>query len=248
VIAVLSQSQQDWPFPALGKASAAHARMPRWTPRVVEWGATMPNMDQVIPQATQLPILNRLVELAVLGEQDRRWLQEKIGFKSDRNVYYYLEAARWARLLAEGKRIAATALGRRYVATRFDPRVILEGIRGRPLFEDVMRASGGKPPTPAIVEDVLRRWSFRYSQGTLVRRANDFCTLFGRVVNEAASPRPRELVTTTYWCRPEEIQAINGTALLWPSLVLCPVQGRRCPEAATRVVVAPRDTGRRGAE
>lgn len=248
MIAALSQSQQSWPFPALGKAPAAHAHMRRWTPRIVERGAIMSNMDQVIPQATQLPILNRLVELVVLGEQDLRWLQEKIGFKSDRNVYYYVEAARWARLLSEGKQITATALGRRYVATRFDPRVILEGIRGRPLFEDVMRASGGEPPTPAAVEKVLRRWSFRYSQGTLVRRANDFCRLFGRVVREAAEPPARQLVTTTCWCSPSEIPAISGTALLWPSLVLCPVQGRQCPDGALRTVAATHVTDERGAE
>ena len=81
MIAALSQSQQSWPFPALGKAPAAHAHMRRWTPRIVERGAIMSNMDQVIPQATQLPILNRLVELVVLGEQDLRWLQEKIGYQ-----------------------------------------------------------------------------------------------------------------------------------------------------------------------
>lgn len=248
MIAALSQSQQFWPFPALGKASAARAHMPRWTPRIVDRGAIMPNMDQVIPQATQLPILNRLVELVVLGERDLRWLQEKIGFKSDRNVYYYIEAARWARLLSEGKQIAATALGRRYVATRFDPRVILEGIRGRPLFEDVMRASGGEPPTPAVVETVLRRWSFRYSQGTLVRRANDFCRLFGRVVKEAAQPPARQLVTTTYWCSPSEIPAIGGTALLWPALVLCPVQGRQCPDEAQRTITVAHGTDKRGKE
>lgn len=248
MIAVLSQIQQYRTFPALGKAPAVHARMPRWTPRIVDRGAIMSSMDQVIPQATQLPILNRLVELVVLGEQDLRWLQEKIGFKSDRNVYYYVEAARWARLLSEGKQIAATALGRRYVATRFDPRVILEGIRGRPLFEDVMRASGGEPPTPAVVEKVLRRWSFRYSQGTLVRRANDFCRLFGRVVKEAAERPARQLVTTTYWCSPSEIPAIGGTALLWPSLVLRPVQGRQCPDGALRTVTAAHPSDKRGTE
>lgn len=248
MIAVLSHSRQHMPFPTFGKAPTGRARMPRWIPQVVERGGSMPNMDQVIPQATQLPILNRLVELVVLGERDLHWLQEKVGFKSDRNVYYYLEAARWARLLVENNQIAPTALGRRYVATRFDPRVVLEGIRGRPLFEDVMRASGGAPPTPKLVEGVLRRWSFRYSQGTLVRRANDFCTLFGRVMKEAVSPPPRELVTTTCWCSPGEIPSIQGSALLWPPLLLCPVQGRRCAVAASRVTVTRRDVEKRGAE
>jgi hypothetical protein len=245
MIAVLSQSQHRSLLPVLG---TAYSHAPGFAPRIVDTGAIMPKIDQVIPQATQLPILNRLVELVVLGEQDLLWLQQKIGFKSDRNVRYYVEAARWAGLLVESKQIAATALGRRYVATGFDPRVILEGIRGRPLFENVRRRSGGKPPTPAVVENVLRRWSFRYSQGTLVRRANDFCTLFGRVVKEAAEPRARQLVTTTYWCRPTEIPTIHGTGLLWPSLVLCPVQGRECPGGALRTLTALLVTDRRGSE
>lgn len=190
----------------------------------------MSKMDEVIPQASQLPILNRLVELVVMGEQDPRWLQEKIGFKKQRNVHYYAEAARWARLLCEDGPIRATALGRRYVATGFDPRVVIEGVRGRPLFENVMRASKGVPPTREIVEGVLRRWSFRYSQSTLVRRANDFCRLFGKAMEDAAQPRQRKLVTTCCWCEAHEVPTVDGTPLLWPPLVLQPV-GRLRPSA-----------------
>ena len=40
-----------------------------------------------------------------------------------------------------------TSLGHRYVSSRFDPRVILEGVRGRALFEEVMRVTGGDAPT-----------------------------------------------------------------------------------------------------
>src|SRR5262249_13182062 len=146
--------------------------------------ATSSKLDEVIPQATQLPILNRLVELVVLGECDPRWLQEQIGFSSQRNVHYYLEAARWARLIHEEGEIVATSLGRRYVLTRFCPSVVLEGMRGRPLFESVLRASKGHSPTPAVVEGVLRRWSFRYSKTTVARRARDFCALFGPALRE----------------------------------------------------------------
>lgn len=206
----------------------------------------MSKLDEVIPQATQLPILNRLIELVVMGERDPRWLKEKIGFKSQRNVYYYVEAARWARLLREDGAIAPTSLGRRYVATCFDPRVVLEGIRGRPLLEDIMRASGGQPPTPDVVETVLRRWSFRYSQSTVVRRARDFCTLFGLVMREAATPRPRELVTTTGWCEPGEIPAVDGTATLWPPLALCPVGGLGAPAKTSQVRPSQMDLFERG--
>jgi hypothetical protein len=191
-------------------------------------------MDQVIPQATQLPVLNRLIELIVLGETDLRWLQSKVGFKSDRNVYYYLEAARWVRLVRESDAIAPTSLGRRYVATRFDPRVFLEGVRARPLFEDVMKASSGQPPSPQVVEKVLRRWSFRYSQSTLLRRARDFSTLFGRVMREAAELAPKDLVVKTGWVQPKELPVIDDIAAIWPQLVLAPVGGMRAgqPPAA----------------
>ncbi len=87
-------------------------------------GGKMSSLDRVVPQATQLPLLNRLVEMIVLGEDDLTWLQHKIGFKSLRNVYYYLEAARWARLVDE-QEVRPTSLGRRYVSSRFDPRVLL---------------------------------------------------------------------------------------------------------------------------
>ena len=88
--------------------------------------------------------------MIVLGESDLTWLQRKIGFKSLRNVYYYVEAARWARLLDEDE-VRPTSLGRRYVDSRFDPRVVLEGVRGRALFEEVMRVTGGDVPTPDVL-------------------------------------------------------------------------------------------------
>jgi hypothetical protein len=58
--------------------------------------------------------LNRLVQMIVPGESDLTWLQKKIRFNSLRKVYYYLEAARWARVLDE-TRFDPTSLGRRYV-------------------------------------------------------------------------------------------------------------------------------------
>ncbi|MEM1249046.1 MAG: hypothetical protein AAGK22_21875 [Acidobacteriota bacterium] len=183
----------------------------------------MSSLDRVVPQATQLPLLNRLVEMVVLGEDDLTWLQHKIGFKSLRNVYYYLEAARWARLVDE-QEVRPTSLGRRYVSSRFDPRVVLEGVRGRALFEEVMRVTGGDVPTPEVVAGVLRRWSFRYSKGTITRRARDFCTLFGRVIDEAANPSERKLVVQTALFEPEEIDAIDGVPTLWPALKLTPIK------------------------
>ena len=52
-----------------------------------------------------------------------------------------------------------------------------------------MHVTGGDVPTPEVVAGVLRRWSFRYSKGTVTRRARDFCTLFGRIIDEAANPK-----------------------------------------------------------
>ena len=72
--------------------------------------------------------------MVVLGENNLTWLQKKLGFKNLRNVHYYVEAARWARLLDE-EDVRPTSLGCRYVDSRFDPRVVLEGVRGRALFE-----------------------------------------------------------------------------------------------------------------
>jgi len=131
-------------------------------------GGNMPSLDRGVPQATQLPLLNRMVGMVVLGEDDPTWLQHKIGFKNLRNVHYYLEAARWARLIEEDA-IRLTSLGRRYVSSRFEPHVILEGVRGRALFEEVMRVTGGDVPTPDVVASVLRRWSFRYGKGAVTR-------------------------------------------------------------------------------
>ncbi len=194
-------------------------------------GGRMSSLDRVVPQATQLPLLNRMVEMVVLGEEDPTWLQHKIGFKSTRNVYYYLEAARWARLVDEAE-IRPTSLGRRYVTSRFDPRVVLEGVRGRALFEEVMRVTGGDVPTPEVVAGVLRRWSFRYSKGTVARRARDFCTLFGRIIDEAANPKERKLVVTTAWVEPQDVRAIEGVPTIWPALELTPIKGIRRPKKA----------------
>jgi len=186
----------------------------------------MSSLDRVVPQATQLPLLNRLVQMIVLGESDLTWLQKKIGFKSLRNVYYYVEAARWARLLDEGE-VRPTSLGRRDVDSRFDPRVVLEGVRGRALFEEVMRLTGGDVPTPDVVAGVLRRWSFRYSKGTLARRARDFCRLFGSIIEQAASPAELKLVVHTAWVEPRELLTIDGVAIVWPVHQLVPLAGFR---------------------
>ncbi|MFF4754178.1 hypothetical protein ACWD5R_19100 [Streptomyces sp. NPDC002514] len=129
----------------------------------------MSSHDRVVRQAAQLAPLNRIVEMVVLSEDDPTWLQHKIAFKNLRNVHYYLAAARWARLFKEDA-IRLTSLGRRYVSSRFEPHVILEGVRGRALVEEVMRVTGGDVPTPNVVASVLRRWSFRYSQGTVTSR------------------------------------------------------------------------------
>lgn len=189
-------------------------------------GGNMSSLDRVVPQATQLPLLNRLVEMVVLGEDDPTWLQDKIGFRNLRNVNYYLEAARWARLIDEDE-IRPTSLGRRYVSSRFDPRVILEGVRGRALFEEVMRVTGSDVPTPDVVASVLRRWSFRYSKGTVTRRARDFCTLFGRLLDEAANPKERKLVVHAAWVQPQDLLTIDGVAAIWPVLELTPIKGIR---------------------
>lgn len=195
-------------------------------------GGNMSSLDRVVPQATQLPLLNRLVEMVVLGEDDPTWLQHKIGFKNLRNVNYYLEAARWARMIDEDE-IRSTSLGRRYVNSRFDPRVILEGVRGRALFEEVMRVTGSDVPSPDVVASVLRRWSFRYSKGTVTRRARDFCTLFGRIIDETANPKERRLVVHFAWVQPQDLLAIDGVATVWPALQLTPIKGiRRSNKAA----------------
>lgn len=200
-------------------------------------GGKMSSLDRVVPQATQLPLLNRMVEMVVLGEDEPTWLQYKIGFKNLRNVHYYLEAARWARLVHEDE-LRPTSLGRRYVSSRFDPRVILEGVRGRALFEEVMRLTGGDVPTPDVVASVLRRWSFRYSKGTVARRARDFCTLFGRIIDEAANPQERKLVVDSAWVEPQAILAIDGVPVVWPAVQLTPIKGirrtkRSAPDDAT---------------
>jgi hypothetical protein len=200
-------------------------------------GGKMSSLDRVVPQATQLPLLNRLVEMVVLGEDNPTWLQYKIGFKNLRNVHYYLEAARWARLIDEGA-VRPTSLGRRYVSSCFDPRVILEGVRGRALFEEVMRVTDGAVPTPDIVASVLRRWSFRYSKGTITRRARDFCTLFGRIIDEATNPQERQFVVHSAWVEPQNLLAVDGVAAIWPALQLTPVKGIRrskktAPDEAT---------------
>ncbi|SCG59911.1 hypothetical protein [Micromonospora halophytica] len=189
-------------------------------------GGNMSSLDRVVPQATQLPLLNRMVEMVVLGEDGPTWLQHKIGFKNLRNVDHYLAAPRRTRLIEEDA-IRPTSLGRRYVSSRLEPRVILEGVRGRARFEEVMRMTGGDVPTPDVVASVLRRRSFRYSKGTVTRRARDFCRLFGRITDEAASPKERQLMVHSAWVEPQDLLAVDGVAAIWPALSLTPVKGIR---------------------
>ncbi|MFE5501646.1 hypothetical protein ACFQ73_03735 [Amycolatopsis japonica] len=195
----------------------AHRSAPRFAvvPR-----NNIPSLDRVVRQATQLAPLNRIVEMVVFGEDDPTWLQHKIGFKNLRNVHYYLAAARWARLIEEDA-VRPTSLGRRYVSSRFEPRVILEGVRGRAIFEEVMRVTGDDVPTPDIVASVLRRWSFRYNKGTVTRRARGFCAIF----DEAANPNERKLVGHSAWLELQDLLAIDGVAAIWPALQLTPVKG-----------------------
>ncbi|GIJ28884.1 hypothetical protein Vqi01_40460 [Micromonospora qiuiae] len=128
----------------------------------------------------------------------------------------------------------ATSLGRRYVSSRFEPRVILEGVRGCALFEEVMRVSGDDSPTPDVVASVLRRWSFRYSKGTVTRPARDFCTLFGRIIDVAASPKERQLMVHSAWVEPQDLLAVDGVAAIWPALSLTPVKGIRRSKNTSR--------------
>lgn len=190
-------------------------------------GGKMSSLDRVVPQATQLRLL---VQMIVLGERDLTWLQKKIGFTRLRNVYDFVEAARWARLLGEDE-VRPTSLGRRGVGSRFDPRVVLEGVRRRARFEEVMRVTGGDVPTPDVVVGVLRRRSFRYSKGTLARRARDCCRLFGSIIERAASPAELKLVVPTAWVEPRELLTIDGVAIVWPVHQLVPIAGFRCGTA-----------------
>lgn len=105
--------------------------------------------------------------------------------------------------------------------------MILEGVRGRALFEEVMRVTGDDVPTPDVVASVLRRWSFRYSKGTVTRSARDFCTLFGRIIDEAARPKERQLMVHSASMEPQDLLAADGTAAIWPALSLTPVKGIR---------------------
>lgn len=184
------------------------------------------SLGRVERQATQLALLNRLVEMVVFGEDDPTWPQHKIKFKNVRNVHYYLAAARWARLIEEDA-IRPTSLGRRYVSSRFGPRVIPEGVRGRAIFEEVMRVTGDDVPALDVVAGVLRRWSFCYSKGTVTRRARDFCAIFGRIIDEAANPRERKLVGHSAWLDPQDLLVIDGVAAIWPALQLTPVKDIR---------------------
>lgn len=203
---------------------------------VVLPGGRMSALDRIVPQASQPILLNLLVMMVALGEEDPTWLQHQIGFKQVRNVHYYLEAARWARLIDEDT-IRPTALGTRYVRSRFEPAVMLEGLRGRAFFEEVLRVAGTGKPTPSIVADVLRRWSFRYTKGTVTRRANDFCSLFGAILAAAQEPEPRRLVVQTRWVEPADLIAHRGVATLWPRLQVTPIKGirRNKPTPAQRL-------------
>jgi hypothetical protein len=199
----------------------------------------MSSLDRVVPQATQLPVLNRLVQMIVLGETELTWLQRKIGFKSLRNVYYYIEAARWARLLDE-ETVQPTRLGRFYVDSRFDPRLLIEGVRGRALFDEVMRMTRGEVPTVDVVSRILRRWSFRYSKGTLARRAHDFCRLIGSILEQVANPSEERLVVHTAWIEPPGLLALDGAAVLWPVQQLILLPGFRRPGTPRGNQPAPR--------
>jgi hypothetical protein len=66
-------------------------------------GGNMPSLDRVVRQATQLPLLNRIVEMVVLGDDDPTWLQYKIRFKKLCNVHYYLATVRCARLIEDAQ-------------------------------------------------------------------------------------------------------------------------------------------------
>ncbi|WP_143254240.1 hypothetical protein [Amycolatopsis keratiniphila] len=189
----------------------------------------MSSLDRVVRQATQLAPLNRIVDMVVFGEDDPTWLQHKIGFENLRNIHYYMAAARWARLIEENA-IRPTGLGRRYVSSRFEPRVILARVRGRAIFEKVLRVTGDDVPTPDVVAGVLLRWSFRYSKCTVTRRARDFCAIFG----EAANPKERKLVDHSAWLEPQDLLAIDGVAAIWPALQLTPIKDIRRSKNTSR--------------
>lgn len=72
--------------------------------------------------------------------------------------------------------------------------------------------TGGCRPTADVVASVLRRWSFRYSKGTVTRRARDFCTPFGRVIDQAANPKESKLVVHSAWLEPRDLLAVDGVA------------------------------------
>jgi hypothetical protein len=95
-----------------------------------------------------------------------------------------------------------------------------------------MHVTGGDVPTPDVVANVLRRWSFRYSKGTVTRRAR-FCTIFGRIIDEAANPKKCKLVVHSAWVEPQDLLAVDGVAAIWPALSLTPVKGIRRSKPAS---------------
>ncbi|MFJ8253759.1 hypothetical protein [Streptomyces sp. NPDC094466] len=186
----------------------------------------MTSLDRVVRQAPQLTPLNRIVEMVVLGEDDPTWLQHKIAFKNLRNVHYYLAATRWARLFKEDA-IRSTSLGRRYVSSRFEPRVILEGVRGFAAARSLRRsgawlATTCRPRTSSLASCGAEA---SVTASTVTRRARDFCAILGRIIDEAANPKERKLVGHSAWLEPQDLLAINCVTAIWPALQLTPVKG-----------------------
>jgi hypothetical protein len=58
----------------------------------------MLSLDWFVPQATQLPLQNRTVDMVVLGEGDLPRLQHTSGFKNLRDVHYIELVVRSARV------------------------------------------------------------------------------------------------------------------------------------------------------
>ncbi len=130
-----------------------------------------PPRHTLVPNANNVQLLTRLLELVAQGVRDARSLSELLDCEV-RTVHYYTQAGEWLRLLEPDDDARLTALGLEFVYAGEDrPEVYARAAWSNAFVRDLMQGQGAELPATDDIAWFIRRLRPDMADTTSYRRA-----------------------------------------------------------------------------
>jgi hypothetical protein len=130
-----------------------------------------PPRHTLVPNANNVQLLTRLLELVAQGVREPRSLSELLDCEV-RTVHYYTQAGEWLGMLEPGQHARLTALGLEFVYAGSDrPEVYARAAWSNDLVRDLMQGRGADLPETDDIAWFLRRLQPGMADSTSYRRA-----------------------------------------------------------------------------